>query len=169
MQDDPVIRVVAKVLIPAIMLFALYVQFHGDYGPGGGFQAGVIFAAALVLNAVVFGLHRARQVWPMRYNLMGVSAGVLLYGGTGVWSMLAGANYLDYFALKADPKAAQHLGILLVEFGVGLTVASVMVALFFAFAGRLTHIRLVAKTAAHEAADEAADDDGDTPRAGDAA
>ena len=51
MQDDPVIRVVAKVLIPAIMLFALYVQFHGDYGPGGGFQAGVIFAAALVLNA----------------------------------------------------------------------------------------------------------------------
>ena len=94
MQDDPVIRVVAKVLIPAIMLFALYVQFHGDYGPGGGFQAGVIFAAALVLNAVVFGLHRARQVWPMRYNLMGVSAGVVLYGGTGVWSMLAGANYL---------------------------------------------------------------------------
>ena len=129
------------------------VQFHGDYGPGGGFQAGVIFAAALVLHAVVFGLHRARQVWPMRYNLMGVSAGVLLYGGTGVWSMLAGANYLDYFALKADPKAAQHLGILLVEFGVGLTVASVMVALFFAFAGRLPLIRLVAKTAAHETAE----------------
>ena len=85
----------------------------------------------------------------MRYNLM-VSAGVL-YGGTGVWSM-AGANYLDYFALKADPKAA-NIWVLLVEFGVGLTVASVMVALFFAFAGRLTHIRLVAKTAAHEAAD----------------
>ena len=148
MQDDPVIRVVSKVLIPSIMLFALYVQFHGDYGPGGGFQAGVIFAAAFVLNAVVFGLHHARQVWPMRYNLMGVSAGVLLYGGTGVWSMLAGAKYLDYFALKADPKAAQQLGSLLVEFGVGLTVASVMVALFFAFAGRLTHIRLVAKTAA---------------------
>ena len=134
MQDDPVIRVVAKVLIPAIMLFALYVQFHGDYGPGGGFQAGVIFAAALVLNAVVFGLHRARQVWPMRYNLMGVSAGVVLYGGTGVWSMLAGANYLDYFALKGNPKAAQHLGILLVEFGVGLTVTTVMLLLFHAFA-----------------------------------
>ena len=151
MQDDPVIRVVAKVLIPAIMLFALYVQFHGDYGPGGGFQAGVIFAAAFVLNAVVFGLHQARQVWPLRYNLIGVSAGVLLYGGTGVWSILAGGNYLDYFALEADPKAAQHLGILLVEFGVGLTVAAVMVVLFFAFAGRASHIELVAKTTALEA------------------
>ena len=151
MQDDPVIRVVAKVLIPAIMLFALYVQFHGDYGPGGGFQAGVILAAAFVLNAVVFGLHQARQVWPLRYNLIGVSAGVLLYGGTGVWSMLAGGNYLDYFALEADPKAAQHLGILLVEFGVGLTVAAVMVVLFFAFAGRASHIELVAKTTALEA------------------
>ena len=64
MQDDAVIRVIAKVMIPAVMLFALYVQFHGDYGPGGGFQAGVIFAAAFVLNAMIFGLNRGRHVWP---------------------------------------------------------------------------------------------------------
>ena len=71
MQDDVVIRVVAKVMIPAIMLFALYVQFHGDYGPGGGFQAGVIFAAAFVLNAIIFGLNKGRHVWPAHYNLIG--------------------------------------------------------------------------------------------------
>ena len=80
MQDDPVIRVIAKVLIPAIMLYALYVQFHGDYSPGGGFQAGVIFAAAFVLNAVIFGLNRGRHVWPARLNLLAICAGVLLYG-----------------------------------------------------------------------------------------
>ncbi len=141
MQDNVVIRVVAKVMIPVIMLFALYVQFHGDYGPGGGFQAGVIFAAAFVLNAIIFGLDRSRHIWPAYYNLIGICAGVLLYGLTGVTSMLLGENYLDYDALANDPHAGQHLGILLVEFGVGLTVAAVMIALFFAFAGRRGHLK----------------------------
>lgn len=150
MHDDVVIRVVAKVMIPAIMLFALYVQFHGDYGPGGGFQAGVIFAAAFVLNAIIFGLNRGRHVWPTSYNLLGFCLGVLLYGGTGVVSMLLGANFLDYDVLSADPVAGQHLGILVIEFGVGLTVAAVMVSLFFTFAGRISHLRLLSKIEAHE-------------------
>lgn len=150
MQDDAVIRVVSKVMIPTVMLFALYVQFHGDYGPGGGFQAGVIFAAAFVLNAIIFGLNRGRHVWPANINLMAVCGGVLIYGLTGIVSMLMGANYLDYDVLGATAKSGQHIGILLVEFGVGVTVASVMVALFFAFANRLTHIRLLAKMRAHE-------------------
>lgn len=150
MRDDVVIRVVAKVMIPTIMLFALYVQFHGDYGPGGGFQAGVIFAAAFVLNAIIFGLNRGRHVWPAQFNVMGFCFGVLLYGGTGVTNMLLGGNFLDYDTLSADPVAGQHLGILLIEFGVGLTVAAVMVSLFFTFAGRAGHLRLLSKTQAHE-------------------
>jgi multicomponent Na+:H+ antiporter subunit B len=161
MQDDIVLRVVAKVMIPAIMLFALYVQFHGDYGPGGGFQAGVIFAAAFVLNAIIFGLNKGRHVWPASYNLLGFCLGVLLYGGTGVVSMLLGANFLDYDVLSADPVAGQHLGILVIEFGVGLTVAAVMVSLFFTFADRAAHLRLLAKTDAHErhlAADKGAEE-----------
>lgn len=150
MHNDVVLRIVAKVMIPAIMLFALYVQFHGDYGPGGGFQAGVIFAAAFVLNAIIFGLNKGRHVWPSHYNLIGFCLGVLLYGGTGVVSMLLGGNFLDYDVLSADPVAGQHLGILLIEFGVGLTVAAVMVSLFFTFAGRAAHLRLLSKTEAHE-------------------
>lgn len=152
MQDDPVMRVVAKVLIPMVMLFALYVQFHGDYGPGGGFQAGVIFAAAFILNATIFGLNRGRHVWPARLNLLAIGFGVLLYGGTGVASMFLGENFLNYNVLADDPIAGQHLGILLVELGVGITVAAVMVFLFFTFAGRLSHLRLMEKTQAHERA-----------------
>ncbi|MDB2584858.1 Na(+)/H(+) antiporter subunit B [Alphaproteobacteria bacterium] len=159
MQDDPVIRVIAKVLIPAMMLFALYVQFHGDYGPGGGFQAGVIFAAAFILNATVFGANRGRHVWPERLNLLAICLGVLLYGGTGVASMLLGENFLDYDVLGSDPIAGQHLGILLVEFGVGLTVAAVMVSLFFTFSGRLSHIRLMNRVEAHEDAARKGDTD----------
>ena len=64
MEDNVILRIGAKILIPFILLFALYVQFHGDYGPGGGFQAGVIFAAGFILYALIFGLDTAKRVLP---------------------------------------------------------------------------------------------------------
>ena len=126
---------VAKLLIPFILLFGLYVQFHGDFGPGGGFQAGVIFAAAIVLYALVFGLDNARKVVPEVTIRFGMSAGVLIYGLTGVASLLLGGDYLDYSVLSENSVAGQHLGIFIVELGVGVTVCSVMIAIFFCFAG----------------------------------
>ncbi len=131
-----ILRIIAKVLIPVIMLFALYVQFHGDYGPGGGFQAGVIFAAAIILYALVFGLEDAMAVAPPNVLKALSCVGVLIYAAVGVETLILGGNYLDYDVLADAPKAGQHLGILLVEFGVGVTVASVMLLIFFAFAGR---------------------------------
>ena len=136
-QEQRILRVVTKIFAPLILLFGLYVQFHGDYGPGGGFQAGVIFATALILYALVFGLDAARDVLPMSWVRALLPAGVLLYGGTGVYSLLAGYNFLDYTAIDpSNPAHGQHLGILLVELGVGLTVAGTMLVLFYAFAGR---------------------------------
>ncbi len=136
MNRHSILRVAAKFMIPYILLFALYVQFHGDFGPGGGFQAGVIFASAFVLYALIFGVENGRKVlpaWLTRYLLAG---GVLLYAGVGVFGMLLGGNYLDYNVLAGDPVAGQHLGILLIEFGVGTTVAATMVTIFFVFAGQ---------------------------------
>jgi multicomponent Na+:H+ antiporter subunit B len=132
-----VLRVVAKLLIPFILLFALYVQFHGDYGPGGGFQAGVIFGAGFILYALIFGVNTASRIVarPAPVRIL-VGLGVLLYGGVGVASLILGGNYLDYNVLAHDPVQGQHLGILLIELGVGTTVAAVMVTIFFSFAGR---------------------------------
>ncbi|MEM7407893.1 MAG: Na(+)/H(+) antiporter subunit B [Pseudomonadota bacterium] len=134
MDHHYILRVVSALLIPVIMLFGLYVQFHGDFGPGGGFQAGVIFAAALVLNALVFGLQRTKQVVSPAAMRIGASFGVLLYAGVGVAGLLAGDNFLAYSGLAETAIAGQHLGILLVELGVGITVTSVMVSLFYCFA-----------------------------------
>ncbi len=136
MTRDMVLRVVAKLLIPFILLFALYVQFHGDFGPGGGFQAGVILAAAMVFYAVVFGLDNARKVLPDRLVETMVAAGVLLYLGVGAAGLLLGGNFLDYFVLAADPVAGQHRGIFWIELGVAITVCGVMLKVFYLFAGR---------------------------------
>lgn len=137
MKHQSIPRVVGKLFIPLILLFALYVQFHGDFGPGGGFQAGVIFAAAVVLYALIFGLDAAKQIARPRVVECLAALGVLIFAGTGVISLVAGRNFLDYTALDPEhPAHGQHLGIFMVELGVGVTVAAVMVAIFFAFAGR---------------------------------
>jgi len=136
MRHHVILRVIAKLGIPFIVLFALYVQFHGDFGPGGGFQAGVIFGAAFILYALIFGLDNALEAAPMNAVVAFVAAGLLLFAGVGVASLLLGGNYLDYGVLAGDPVAGQHLGIVLVELGVGITVAAVMIAVFFTFADR---------------------------------
>ncbi len=136
MKDKVILRIVAKFLVPLVMLFALYVQFHGDYSPGGGFQAGVILAASLILYTLVFGDALAERVIPHRILRAMASLGVLIYTGTGVATLLRGGNFLDYSTLLEHGKAGQHLGILLVELGVGITVAAVMLLIFYAFAQR---------------------------------
>ena len=137
MRRQTILRVVSKLLIPYILLFALYVQFHGDFGPGGGFQAGVIFAAGFILYGLVFGVDAVRRVAPARVLESLIAVGVLLYAGTGVVSMLRGGNFLEYGSLDPHhPTHGQHLGILLVELGVGTAVAAVMITIFYAFAGR---------------------------------
>lgn len=134
MYHHAVLRVVAKLLMPPIFLFALYVQFHGDYGPGGGFQAGVIFGAGFILYALVFGLADARKVLPDPVLRIGLAAGVLIFAGVGVANMVLGGNYLDYSSLAHESRHGEHLGILLVELGVGIAVASAMISIFFRFA-----------------------------------
>ena len=135
-DDEIVLKVVVKLLIPLILLYALYVQFHGDFGAGGGFQAGVIFATGFILYHLAFGEIEARKVMLARWLTRLAALGVLIYGGVGVYSLLNNKPFLDYSALAEDPVAGQHLGVLLVELGVGITVFSVILLIFYALAGR---------------------------------
>jgi len=132
-----IVRIGAKMLIPYIMLLALYVQFHGDYGPGGGFQAGVIFAAAFILYALTHGLKATKQVISPSIAEKLICLGVLLYAGVGIASMAMGGNFLEYGVFDHhDPSHGQHTGLLLIELGVGITVFAVMLTIFYNFAGR---------------------------------
>ena len=122
-------------MIAFILLYALYVQFHGDYGAGGGFQAGVIFATGFVIYDLIFGEKDVRRVLPQAWLARLAVLGVLIYAGTGVACMILGHNFLDYSALAHDPVHGQHLGILLIELGVGIAVFAVLLVIFYAFSG----------------------------------
>ena len=149
-----VLRVSAKLLIPLIALFAFYVQFHGDIGAGGGFQAGVILSVAVILHALVFGLGETLRAVPVKLARTVATLGVMLFAGVGVICIVNGGGFLDYdhlFSSKVeamippgllgDPDGVhhwgQHFGILFIELGVLLTVAATMVTFFYGFAGRM--------------------------------
>jgi len=129
-------QVIGRLAIPFIVLFGLYVQFHGEYGPGGGFQAGAIVAAGIILYALLHGRRAGLALVPAWFATALVSGGVLLYGGVGVACMVCGGNFLDYSVLAEDPIVGRQVGLVLIEAGVGATVTGVMLSIFHAFAGR---------------------------------
>lgn len=131
MKDQGVLRIVTKWMIPFIMVFGFYVVTHGELGPGGGFQGGVILGSAFILYALVFGADHADKVVPRRVLDVTASLGVLIYAGVGTYCMLAGRAFLDYGAIAPlDPAGAESWGMTLVEYGVGITVAAVMIICF---------------------------------------
>lgn len=136
MKNNFIVREVANLFIPIIVLFGFYVQFHGDFGPGGGFQAGVIVAVGIILYSLVHGLQKTRQLIPEVYIRFLMAFGLLLFAATGLASLILGGEFLNYNVLGSDQITGQHVGIILIELGVGITVAAVMVAIFYAFAGR---------------------------------
>ena len=138
MDNHLILRVITKMSFAPILLFALYVQFHGDFGPGGGFQAGVIFAVAFILHALCYGVEETKKAMPQSVLIAGMVIGLSFYTGTGAAMMVLGGHLLDYelIAPGSAHHAGQHWGIFLVEFGVGLCVASTMLTIFYHFAGR---------------------------------
>ena len=132
MKDLVILRIVTKLIIPLILLFGLYVQFHGDYSAGGGFQAGVILASGFILYNIIFGINVGEELLSQRLSKILMGLGVLLFVGVGIAGMVLGDNFLEYNSLGLDSKYGQILGIFLVEVGVGLTVGNVMILVFYA-------------------------------------
>ncbi len=132
MTEHIVIRVVVKALIPFIQLFALYVIAHGELGPGGGFQGGVILGASIILYVIVFGAEEGRKRFSEKLNDILCSTGVFIYALIGFFCVFAGGAYLEYGVLPlGDNHLANSLGMYGIEIGVGITVAAVMVVIFF--------------------------------------
>jgi len=136
MKLDLILRVTTKLLLPFMLMFALYVQFHGEFGPGGGFQAGAIVAAMFFLYAITYGLTAAQKVLPPAIAVTMVPLGALIFTGVGVVAMFKGGQFLNYSVLLASGPSGQLIGILLVEIGVLVTVAGTFVSIFYTFAGR---------------------------------
>jgi multicomponent Na+:H+ antiporter subunit B len=137
--DSLMLRTLLGLLVAAMQLFAFYVLIHGHYSPGGGFQAGILLGASMILPRLALGRPSGR--WALRPGGAGVltAVGVLIFAGLGSIPMLMGQPMLDYSALPlgADLAMRRSLAILLIEVGVTLAVAGAMLSIFYALSGKL--------------------------------
>ncbi len=131
------LRTLLGPLVATLQLFAVYVLVHGHYSPGGGFQAGILLAASLILPLLTMGRSPGWLTLSARGAVTLTAAGVLVFALIGALPLLWGETMLDYGALPlaAEARARRSLGILLIEVGVMLAVAGAMVSIFYALAG----------------------------------
>lgn len=130
-KKDNIIKSMVFFLMPIILLLALYVQMHGDYSPGGGFQAGAIAASMLVVYSMIAGTRI-----PILYVRIVAIIGIVIYAGAGCIAMIMGGDFLDYSVLLSDPVSGEGLGVMLVEAGVGFTVFASMLLIYNSFSSK---------------------------------
>lgn len=124
-----------RYLVPFILVYGIYVLIHGEYSPGGGFQAGTLLAISIVLTRLVQGDEA-------RFDITGNTAvilagfGTLIFAFVGILTTFWGGNVFEYGMLPFDmEKSELHpLGILGIEIGVTICVMSVIIAIYDALA-----------------------------------
>lgn len=124
-HDSIIVQTMSRLLIPLAQLFALYVLFFGQYGPGGGFVAGVIWTTSMILTFLVFGL-KSPQGQLVEKVLHGDGLGLIIFVGVGGLCLIGGGEFLNYANLEIpglDVAARRYTGILLAQIGVAMDVA----------------------------------------------
>ena len=133
--EDLIIKTAVRLMVPFAQLFGLYVIVHGHYSPGGGFQGGVILGAAFIMLALAFDMETSQQYMTIRVNAVFNNLGAAIFVGVGALCAIFGGLFLDYSALDKlipmGPVEWRSFGIFLVEVGVGFTVMSIMVLLYW--------------------------------------
>ncbi len=133
-HDSAIVRTMSRLLIPLIQLFALYVLFFGQYGPGGGFVGGVMLGASLILGILVFGPEAAPCLLAKKL-VHGDGIGLMIFVGVGGLCLIGGGEFLNYSNLEIpwiDTDARRRcLGILLTQIGVAVDIAVTAISIVF--------------------------------------
>ena len=136
-HDSVIVQTISRLLIPLVQLYAVYIVFFGQYSPGGGFAAGVILGAGLVLTLLVFGRRPSRGPRRSGAILHGDGLGLLVFAGVGGLCLIGGGEFLNYATLAVpglDDSARRSLGIVLTQIGVGLDCAVTALSIVFSLA-----------------------------------
>lgn len=95
MTASPILQTTAQIALYAMKLLALWIFLRGHHWPGGGFIAGLVAAAAIVLQGLAFGLAQAQAVFPWPFTRL-IAIGLLLTAGTGTAGLLIGQPFLTH-------------------------------------------------------------------------
>jgi multicomponent Na+:H+ antiporter subunit B len=131
-HDSTIVQTLGRILIPVIQLYSIYVIFHAQYSPGGGFVGGVLFGTSLILTVLIFGAEHSRG-FIQQIILRSDGLGLIVFAGIGILCILGGQAFLDYSALLVpgmDTASRRAIGIIGTQIGVAMDVAVVSVSIF---------------------------------------
>lgn len=134
MEKDPILKQTARILVPVVLLFGVYVVLNGHLGPGGGFAGGAILGGALILLAIAFGFEPVeRLISAKRYRIC-ITSALCFYSVAKCYSFYCGANHLETIFTTGTPGAILSAGLILpLNVAVGLVVALTMYGFYSVF------------------------------------
>jgi len=133
-HDSAIVQTMSRILIPLMQLFAMYVLFFGQYGPGGGFVGGVMLGASFILGILVFGPEAAPCLLAQKL-VHGDGIGLMIFIGVGGLCLIGGGEFLNYSNLEIPwvetDSRRRYLGILLTQIGVAVDIAVTAISIVF--------------------------------------
>lgn len=133
-KNDVILQTVARLLVPFIVIFGIYIILCGHLGPGGGFSGGAVIGAGLILYVSAFGFARTERFFTARtYKWMSFGA-LACYCLSKTYSFYTGANHIESIIPLGTPGAILSSGlILLLNICVGVVVAGTMYTFYVMF------------------------------------
>lgn len=134
MPRSLILRTISLGLLYIIILFSLFVFFQGHNAPGGGFIAGLIAAAMILIQFLAFSRSVLERIFrPIFHRMLGL--GVLFAAGSGFFGWINGVEYLAGFHWEIPLPGGGHLAIpsvLFFDLGVYFVVIGTVVSIFMA-------------------------------------
>ena len=133
-KNDVILQTVAKILVPPIMIFGIYIILGGHLGPGGGFSGGAIIGAGLILYLNAFGFKKTERFFTAKtYKYMSFGA-LACYALAKSYSFFTGANHIQSIIPLGTPGAIISSGLILIlNICVGIVVAGTMYTFYVMF------------------------------------
>ena len=131
-MTSSILQTAVRVLMPLLLLFAVFLLMRGHNQPGGGFVGGLVVAASFILYSIAFGVDAARRallVGPS--TLLGV--GLLVAFVSGLPGLVIGQAFMTaIWTTVTTGSTALHVGTPLVfDIGVFLAVIGVVLTIVF--------------------------------------
>ena len=133
-KRDPIVKIVAKFIIPVLLVFGIYIVLNGHLSPGGGFSGGAIMGAALILYSSAFGYKNIKKVVTEKFVRNVTFFSLIFYACAKSYSFYCGSHHLETGIPLGTPGAILSSGLILpLNIAVGLVVTCTMYSFYSLF------------------------------------
>lgn len=139
-MDSIIVRTAARLMLPVLLLFSIFLLLRGHNAPGGGFAAGLVVAAAIILLALAGGLRDAEAIIPLPTARYMMALGLLLAGLAAAAPLVVGQAFMTGVWLDIPLPEGGHLEVgspLLFDVGIDIVVMGMVLTVVLHLIGEV--------------------------------